>query len=208
MRAFLENLFSSVSLPLPDVFKTPAVPLLSPNDTLPSGVSKEELAYIGAFVLCASISIFSADIAPVWFQDNGMAHSTGSYSPTVGELGNGWVGVETVLVRLNNSYAPNATFSVWNADPIEDASGFSSRIGYDAVVCLEMCEPWIVQIYNSSLGVPTTMAIVGKSATTDFETDDGNTGPHLDSYTRALNSTGKDPTYYVRYAGGFSFERY
>jgi len=208
MRAFLENLFSSVSLPLPDVFKTPVLPLLSPNDTFPSGVSKEELAYIGAFVLCAGISIFSTDLAPVWFEDNGMAHSFGSYFPAVGESGNGWVGVETVLVRLNNSYAPNATFPVWSEDPIEDDFGFSSHIGYDAVVCVEMCEPWIVQIYNSSLGVPTTMAIVGKSATTDFETDDGNRGRQLDSYTRALNSTGKYPAYHARYAGGFSFERY
>jgi len=124
-----------------------------------------------------------------------------------GESGNGWIEIETVLVRLNNSYAPNASFPVWSADPIEDASGFSSRIGYDAVVCMEMCEPWIMQIYNSSFGIPTTMAIVGKSGTTDFETDDGNRGPHLDSYTRALNSTGKNRAYYLMYAGDFSFER-
>ena len=37
------------------------------------------------------------------------------------------------------------------------------------------------------------MIIVGKSGTMDFETDDGNRGPDLDSYTRALNSTGKYP---------------
>jgi len=200
-RAFLENLFSSFSLPLPDVFKTPDVTLLSPNDTLPSGVNEEEVAYIGASAMCAGISISSADIAPAGFWDNGVAHSFHSLPPTKGESGNGWVGTETVLVRLNNSYAPNANFPVWSVDSIEDASGFSSRIGYDAVVCVEMYEPWIVQIYNSSLGVPTTMAIVGKSATTDFETDYGNEGPRLDSYTRALNSTGKDSAYYVRYVG-------
>jgi len=200
-RAFLENLFSSFSLPLPDVFKTPRVTLLSPNDTLPSGVSEEEVAYTGASAICAGIYVFSADLAPAGFWDNGVAHSFHSLTPIKGESGNGWVGTETVLVRLNNSYAPNANFPVWSADPIEDASGFSSRIGYDAVVCVEMYEPWIVQIYNSSLGVPTTMAIVGKSATTDFETDYGNRGPHLDSYTRALNSTGKDSAYYVRYVG-------
>ena len=126
---------------------------------------------------------------------------------TLGESGNGWVGAETVLIRLNNTFAPSANFPIWSADPIEDASGFT-QIGYDAVVCVEMYEPWIVQIYNSSLGVPTTITIVDKSATTDFETDDGNTGPRLDSYTRALNSTGKDFVFYVRYADGFSLERY
>jgi len=65
-----------------------------------------------------------------------------------------------------------------------------------------------MQIYNYSLCVPTTMTIVGKSGTMDFETNDGNRGLHLDSYTRALNSTGKYPAYYARYVGGFSFERY
>ena len=176
---------------------------------LPSGISEEEVGYAGASVLCVGISVFSTDPAPAWFEDNGMAHLFDTWVATVGESRNEWFGVETVLVRLNSSYASNANFPVWTADPIENMTGSSnSRIGYDAVTCVEMHEPWIVQIYNSSLGVPTTMAIAGKSATTDFETDDGNKGPHLDSYTRSLNITGKYSAYYVRYAGGFSFERY
>ena len=199
-RAFLEGLFSSFSLPLPNVFKTPNPSLLSPNDTLPLGVSKEEVAYIGTFVSCADISTFSANLAPAGFWDNGVAHSFHSQTPITGESGNGWVGTETVLVRLNNSYTHTASFPVWSTEAIVDASGFSSRIGYDAVVCVEMYEPWIVEIYNSSLGVPTTIAIISKSASTDFEMDYGKKGPYLDSYTRALNSTGKDPAYYIRYA--------
>jgi len=195
-RALLENLFSSFSLPLPDEFKIPEVELLSPNDTLPSGVSEEEVAYVGASVLCTGISVFSADLAPAGFSDTGRAHS---FYSSMNDLENGWFGTETVLVRLDNLSAPNATFPVWDAGP----GGPTSRIGYDAVVCVEMCEPWIVQIYNSSLGVPTTMTIVNKSATTDFETDDGNRGPRLDSYTRVLNSTDKFMAYYVRYADSF-----
>jgi len=158
---------------------------------------------------CVLAFLYSAaDLAPVPFGNDGRAHSFYRYLPTLGESGNGWFGVEAVLVRLNDAYVPNATFPVWNADPIEDASGVNTRIGYDAVVCVEIYEPWIVQIYNSSLGVPTTMAIVGKSATTDFETDYGNRGPRLDSYTRVLNSIGKYTAFYLRYAGDFSFERY
>ena len=203
-RALLENLFSSFSLPLPDEFKTPDVELRSPNDTLPSGVSEEEVSYVGASDLCAGISVFSADLAPAPFGDSGKAHSFYSTLPATVESGNGWFVTETTLIRLDNIFAPNATFPVWGAGP----GGPTSRIGYDAVVCVEMCEPWIVQIYNSSLGIPTTMAIVNKSGTTDFETDDGNRGPRLDSYTRVLNSTDKGVAYFVRYAGSFSFERY
>jgi len=202
-RALLENLFSSFLLPLPDELKTPRGPSPIPSYMLPPGVSKEEVADLGAFVLCAGIFIFSVDLAPAEFEYDGIAHSFHSYMPTTGESGNGWVSVETVLVRLSDLFVPNATFPVWGS-----AWGSTSRIGYDAVVCVEMCEPWIVQIYNSSLGIPTTMAIVSKSATTDFETDDGNRGPRLDSYTRVLNSTDKDFAYLVRYAGSFSFERY
>jgi len=203
-RAFLENLFDSFSLSLPDEFKTPPVPLLSTNDMLPSGVNEEEVASVRAFVLCAGIFIFSADLAPGKFEDDGLAHSLHSHMLPTGKSGNGWVSVETVLVRLRNSSALNATFPLWSAD-----SEVSTVLtGYDAVVCVEICEPWIVQIYNSSLGIPTTIAIVGKSGTTDFETGDASSGPHLDSYTRTLNSTGKDSVYPVMYAGGFSFERY
>ena len=204
-KALLEKLFSSFSLPLPDEFETPGFPLVSPNDTLPSGVSEEEVAYVCAFILCAGISIFSADLAPAWFLDDGMAHSFYGLPPIESESGNWWAGIETVLVRLYKRSAPNATFPVWATDP---NSLPEMSIGYDAMVCLEMYEPWIVQIYNSSFGVPTTMAIVGKSASTDFETDDGNRGPRLDSYTRALNSTDKYFTHLLRYASGFSFEHY
>jgi len=54
----MEKLFSSFSLPLLDIKEPPG---LSPNDTLPSGVSEEEVGYIGAFILCTGISIFSAE---------------------------------------------------------------------------------------------------------------------------------------------------
>ena len=140
-KAFLENLFSSFSLPLPDVFKTPGVSILSPNDTLPSGVSMEEVALVRwCVVLCAGISIFSVDLAVAWFEDDGMAHSFHTSMATLGKSGNGWVGAETVLIRLNNTFASSANFPIWSADPIEDASGFT-QIGYDAVVCVEMYEP-------------------------------------------------------------------
>jgi len=200
-KSLLEKLFSSFSLPLPPIFEFPVFPALGANDPLPLGVNKEELSYIGALVSRAGISMFSADPAPAGFEDDGLPHSFESLLDTGDDKKNGWIGMEVVLVRLNNSYAHSANFPVWSADPIVDASKFSSRIGYDAAVCVEMYEPWIVEIYNSSLGIPTTMSVVSKSASTDFEADDGNTGPYLDSYTRVLHSAGKGPAYSIRYVG-------
>jgi len=199
----MEKLFSSFSLPLPDEFKTSRGLLPSPLDVLPSGVDEEDVAYVGAFVLCAGTSIFSADLAPAVFWDNGMAHDFSDPLYTTRETGIGWVEIETVLIRLDSGYVPNASFPVWTVSPPPAGYNLDVHIGYDAAVCVEVYEPWVVQIYNSSLGVPTTMNIVGKSASTDFETDDGNRGPRLDSFTRVLNSTGKGPAYTVRYAGSF-----
>ena len=83
---------------------------------------------------------------------------------------------------------------------IVDASGFNSRIGYDAVVCVEMFEPWVLEIYNSTLGVPTTTRISSKTAGTDFELNFvGNKGSRYGWYPRSLNSTGKAAAYHARY---------
>lgn len=48
-RALLEKLFSSFSLPLPETFKTPDLAFLSPTDSLPSNVSRDDVAYVGVF---------------------------------------------------------------------------------------------------------------------------------------------------------------
>jgi len=142
--------------------------------------------------------------------DDKLAHSFYSPPPNTGLSGNGYVEMETALVRLDKFWAPNASFPVWSRYP-QIPGGESTpsdwNIGYDAIVCVKMYEPWIVQIYNSSLGVPTTMTIVRKSATADFEPGCGDGGPCLDSYTQALNYTGKDSAYYIGYADGFSLER-
>ena len=154
------------------------------------------------------LAFLCADLAPALIPNYGLAHSFHNFEYITGESGNGWVMVETVLVRVNKRYAPNSKFSVSHEFPNERVSTIFIDVGYDAVICAETYEPWIVQIYNSSLGVPTTMAIVGKSATTDFETDYGDRGPYLDSYTRTLNSTGKDTAFRIGYAGSFPFEHY
>ena len=51
-RAFLDGLYSRTPffLTLPDEFKTPNISFLSTNDSLPSNVNREDVAYIGAFV--------------------------------------------------------------------------------------------------------------------------------------------------------------
>jgi len=47
---------------------------------------------------------------------------------------------------------------------VPDKDGSPTFIGYDAAVCLELYEPWVLEVYNSSFGFPSSMRIVDKAA--------------------------------------------
>lgn len=63
------------------------------------------------------------------------------------------------MIRLNTSFAAQGQFSALG-EAVPDANGSATHIGYDAVVCIEMFEPWVVDVYNSSIGDPTPQNIV------------------------------------------------
>ncbi|KAJ8496875.1 hypothetical protein ONZ45_g12286 [Pleurotus djamor] len=71
---------------------------------------------------------------------------------------NGAVRLETFLVRLNTTFAHNAEFLTFG-DVATDLEG--SRIGYDAVICIQAYEPWIVEARNSSVSSG-LVGLVGK----------------------------------------------
>ncbi|KAG6883889.1 hypothetical protein C0992_007533 [Termitomyces sp. T32_za158] len=78
----------------------------------------------------------------------------------MGQDGNGWISIEEVLVRLNTSYTPDGTFARKSDQSIPDAQGNPTWIGYDAAVCVELFEPWVVEVYNSTAGLPMTLRVV------------------------------------------------
>ena len=80
-----------------------------------------------------------------------------------GQDGNGFMTVENILVRLNTSFAPNGTFGI-EVISVPDVNGTATFIGYDAAVCLELYEPWVLEVYNSSVVFPNSMRIVDKGA--------------------------------------------
>ena len=80
-----------------------------------------------------------------------------------GQDGKGFITVENILVRLNTSYAPNGAFGL-EGSSIPDVNGTATFIGYDAAVCLELYEPWVLEVYNSSIGSPSSTRIVDKAA--------------------------------------------
>ncbi|KAF7330818.1 hypothetical protein MVEN_02421000 [Mycena venus] len=178
-RDILRSLFSSFEMDFPSVLEAPLnlTTTMQPNDTFPSGLNASDIA-----------------LAALFF-DNGVAHSFKSVPTSMGGDGNGFVSIETLLVRLNTTYTPNGKFLTHSDLAVPDVTGQDTFIGMDAAVCLELYEPWVLETYDNSVGVPTSLRIVNKgntvvdANTTDFQ--EVNIAPPLTDPTlkRHLNST-------------------
>jgi hypothetical protein len=81
-----------------------------------------------------------------------------------GDFGTGFVTLETALIRINTTFAPHGVFPTLSPIPVPDAQGFDTFLGYDAAVCLQLYEPWILEVYNCTVAPPTSMRIVQKAA--------------------------------------------
>ena len=131
--------------------------------------------------------------------DNGVAHSfhTRTILDPVAIGDQGWMTVETVLIRLNTSYTPSGRFPVYSNESVSDANGVETRIGYDAAVCVQRYEPWILEAYNASVGSPSALRIVEKGYGGTSPLPSGNIRGVPIVGTRNLNTTGKNPAFYV-----------
>ncbi|KAF9647470.1 hypothetical protein BDM02DRAFT_3270255 [Thelephora ganbajun] len=186
-KSLIDKLFTSFSIPTPEKFKTTDLSSLGSTDTLPSNVKPDDVSYIAKFY------------------DTGLGHSLHSINAHDGQQpGNGWTSVEIVLVRLNNSFVPPGQFPVFNEIPEIDAAGRETRIGYDAAVCVELYEPWIIEVfYNSNLGLVATVRIVDQANTIINVLGERNVGVELgEDITQVLNSTGKVSPFFVSHDNG------
>ncbi|CAA7269011.1 unnamed protein product [Cyclocybe aegerita] len=156
-RAALAPLFAGFAMNFPEILKAPFnfSAAMHQNDTVPDALRASDIS-LGAM-----------------FWDNGVAHSMKSTPLNMGEEGKGFVTVENILVRLNTTYAPHGKFDVLGPYPLLNEDGNMTYIGYDAAVCVELYEPWVLEVYNSSSGAPATMRIRDAMATLrDLEGED------------------------------------
>jgi len=109
----------------------------------------------------------------------------------------GWTTVETVLIRLNTSYTPSGRFPVYSNHSLPNDHGVETRIGYDAVVCVQKYEPWIIEVYNISVGSPSVLRIVGKWCGDTSPLPGGNIRGAPIVGTRSLNTTGRNPAFFL-----------
>ena len=191
---FLRGLFAEYGMPLPVSLTKPDLTLRDPNDAIPAEIDPSEISYLSEFLFSLSTPFTSDSHTAVKWWNNGVAHSF--HTRTILDTGAiGWTTVETVLIRLNTTYTPSGVFPVYS-NVTTDTNGLPTSIGYDAAVCVERYEPWVVEVYNTTVGSPTTLRIIEKF--------NGNTslpsgkirGNPLET-TRYLNTTGKNPAFYV-----------
>ena len=100
----------------------------------------------------------------------------------------GWATLTTVFIRLDTGDTPSGNFPVY-ADLSDTHSNLT--IGYDAAVCVQRYESWIVETYNASITSPSILRIVGKGNGSTPLLPSGNIRGTPIENTRYLNITGK-----------------
>ncbi|CAE6468197.1 unnamed protein product [Rhizoctonia solani] len=89
--------------------------------------------------------------------DNGVSHSFDWFPVRRGEDGNGWVSIEIIMIRLNESYtAENSSFQAYGE---LGSSANRTRIGFDAAICVEEVKGYVLDAYNSSAGSPVSISL-------------------------------------------------
>jgi len=134
----------------------------------------------------------SADGATVQAPDNNEGVSLTSivddYLPSDGNRG--WTSIEAVIVRFNTSFTPSGHCPV-RANKTA-LNGLVTNLGYDAAVCAQKYEPWIIEAYNTSTGSVSALRIVGGGDGSVSISPSGSIeGGAPIVNTRYLNTTGK-----------------
>jgi len=106
----------------------------------------------------------------------------------------GWTTVETVVIRLDTGSAPSGRFPVSLNQTLPNSDWIWSVVGYDAAVCVQKYEPWIIETYNTSIGSPPYAFGIVKNENSGTSLSRIR-GPSIVGSTRYLNITGKDPAF-------------
>uniref|UniRef100_A0A0W0EVF4 Uncharacterized protein n=1 Tax=Moniliophthora roreri TaxID=221103 RepID=A0A0W0EVF4_MONRR len=118
----------------------------------------------------------------------------GSFPSYQGDDGTGWIQVELLLVRLNTTFTQNGRFQTYCPPK---AQGSPAPIGYDAAVCVELFEPYVVGLYNNSNGIPESLMIIDKAKSIQPDRSTTREGNALKGVKSELNSTGLFVAYEV-----------
>ena len=113
--------------------------------------------------------------------------------------------VEIAIVRFDSGFTPSGRFPVYfRRNLTSDPEIGPSRLGYDAAVCVQKYEPWIIETYNTSITSPSALQIVGKGSGSTLVSPSGNIRGAPTAGTRYLNTTNKSSTFLEALSNGKS----
>jgi len=192
---------------LPTVFPA-AVDPLNLNDTIPPNINLSTMSYFGAFLPAPLAFVVSNLRTTVGAEDDGNgiilnpSYDDGNrvvfdQMPDEVGLDQGWTTVETILLRFDTSDTPFGRFPVYLNKSLPHAGRVHNVIGYDAAVCVQKYESWIIEAYNTSIASPSALRIVEKGDISTSALPSGNIRGAPIENTRYLNTSGKGPGFYI-----------
>ncbi|TFK28706.1 hypothetical protein FA15DRAFT_665147 [Coprinopsis marcescibilis] len=155
----LHPLFENLDLPFPESTLTPLsypMDLVLPQDTLTTGWE------LGSVVLGAR------------FDDDGRSFQMNSTVITPTGL-EGFIAISTTLVRINTAFAPAGDFSRYSEN-ISSSESPGTRIGYDAAVCVQAYEVWVLEVHRAPDSRPMAGRIVRRATLVGNLNDSGGVG--------------------------------
>ncbi|KAK0532115.1 hypothetical protein OC842_003409 [Tilletia horrida] len=191
----LSSALGQLNVALPSNLRGPANLNLSLGDlstVLPGGLNAADIGMAPVFFPNGvAQSYFSSPIRAedeIYPSDDVPDENKGQ----AGSAGRGWVSLEVVLVRLKPDLAgPAAQFGL--VANVTDNLGNFGNVGFDAAICVERFDPYVVQVYQGR-SIQSTK-ILRQAADFSFQNDKRGSSRLLSGTTSHLNSTTKYAAY-------------
>jgi len=181
-----------MDLPVP--FTKPNFDNIIAGDTIPSNINPSTISYCREISPAILIFFASNPRHTVRWGDDGQGVSLNSKAVThPDESPREWTTVETFLIRFGELLTTSGHFPVYS-----DKNEWGIKIGYDAAVCVQRYEPWIIEAYKRSIVSPSVLGIVGKGNSSTSLSPSGNIrGPPIANTSRYLDAIGKRAAFYA-----------
>ncbi|CAD6902215.1 unnamed protein product, partial [Tilletia caries] len=148
----LGSVLSTLNVSFPSSYKKPADLNTTYGDlhnVLPAGLKAADVAATKPFAANGVAQTFWS--RPLWAEDEPPESKPGS-------AGRGWVSLEVILVRLNQTLAGSGAQFGMVANVSDDHGNFGN-VGFDMGVCVERFDPYVVEVYQGLTSVRSTSII-------------------------------------------------
>ena len=190
-------MFGVYNMDLPKGYSEPHLNRSDLDPGIPLDIDPSTISYIGEF-MSVPLAIFVPNPRTTVESTNGKAIRLEPLIITDPDSNEGWTILETVNIQLDTGLSPGRFPVHFNRSLPQGGWGV---IGYDAAVCLQKYESWIIETYNTSVTSPSVLRIIGKGNGNPPLSPSGNIRGTPIANTRYLNTTGAGKVFNVAFLG-------